>query len=154
VYKWTCFGLHTLMKRCYRGELAKIPRQEKPSQYATEFLCVAERAMAFAVGGNPRVLSNDLMRPLSISRGIIDHGMPTFKPIYGSSATVSLSNPLVFRTHEWPLAKDKKYPAMASKRGQILTYGEPHYLVSTPLSSCCPIPYIRVDTWIALPRHR
>jgi hypothetical protein len=122
------------MTNLFKGESSKIRKGEKPSPYAIEFMCAAERALAFAVGGNPRVLSRGVMHPLFISRGIIDQGMPTFKQIYGQSVTVSASDPLFFKENQWPLAKDMKYPAIASKRGQILTYGEPHYLVSTLIS--------------------
>jgi hypothetical protein len=121
------------MTNLFKNETSKIRKGEKPSPYVIEFMSAAERALAFAVGGNPRVLSRDVMHPLFISRGIIDQGMPTIKQIYGRSV-VSASDLLCFKENQWPLAKDVKYPAISSKRGQILTYGEPHYLVSTPIS--------------------
>jgi hypothetical protein len=63
-------------------------------------MCAAERALAFAVGGNPCVLSCGVMHPLFTSCGIIDQGMPMFNPIYGQSVMVSESDALFFKENQ------------------------------------------------------
>jgi hypothetical protein len=130
LYKWTCFGLHSLMTNLFKSKSSKIQKGEESFPYVIKFMCATERTLAFTIGGNLHVLSHSVMHPLFILQEIVNQGMPTFKPIYGQLAMVSASDPLFFRKNQWPWTKDIKSCAIASKHGQILTCREAHYLVS------------------------
>lgn len=90
-----------------------------------------ERSLAYAHTGNAKVLSTSLMHPLWLSRGIIDQGMPSLSSIL--SPVLQSTNVPVIDTSMWPDGGGGRFPAIASKRAQILTYGEAHYAVRVNL---------------------
>ena len=99
-----------------------------------ELASALERALAYAFGGNAKVLSRALMSPLWLSRGIIDQGMPCLNidKILGSGILANPHDPVIIRSENWPVTPSGRanYPAIASKRAQMLTYGDSHYMVS------------------------
>jgi hypothetical protein len=117
------------MEMIFRQEIANIKSGRLPSPYILEFLCALERAVAYAHTGNGKVLSSGVMGPLYMSRALVEHGMPTIKKsIY--TTPFQKATPFIIHEELWPLNRSGKAPAICSKRSQILTYGEAHYLVS------------------------
>jgi len=65
--------------------MANLLRGRKVSPYLLEFLAALERTEAYAHTGNAKVLSNAVMKPLFITRSLLEHGMPTIdKHIYNT----------------------------------------------------------------------
>ena len=77
------------------------------------------------------------MKPLFMIQSVLTMGFPTImKAIYHEP----FQNATQFSIQEdlWPLNKSSKGPAICSKRSQIITYDEAHYLVSsTSLTDQC-----------------
>ena len=93
-----------------------------------ELCSVAERALNYLHTGNGKVLSTAVMRPLWISKALVEHGLPAFSPTIRVGET--LSDPFTVVAEEWPFDEAIHQPLSASKRSQILTYGLSHFSVS------------------------
>ena len=75
------------------------------------------------------MLATGLMNPLGLSKGVIKDGFPTLHNIFVHFTIASaMKQGLDVDPRAWPL-KDG-YPAIASKRAQILTYSLAHFMVS------------------------
>jgi len=118
----------------WNTEAERLKSNAKPSPYVLELTCALERAVAFAFGGNPKVLAKGVMDPLWLSQGIIENGMPTLRKISDSTSNLTMTSPITIRARMWPMVRDGKYPAIASKFSQTLHYGLMHYLVSEAVS--------------------
>ena len=129
IYSWVTFGINGLQKQIYRHEVAALQRNQRISPYRLEFLAALERTEAFAHTGNAKVLSHIVMKPLFITRGLLQHGMPTINKAIFTPAFQDVS-PLMIQEDIWPLNRSHTGPAICSKRSQILTYGETSFMVS------------------------
>jgi hypothetical protein len=94
-----------------------------------EFLAALERTEAYAHTGNAKVLSNIVMKPLFITRGLLEHGMPTINKAIYTTRFQDISQ-FTIKEDIWPLNKARNGPAICSRRTQMLTYGEGHFMVS------------------------
>jgi hypothetical protein len=118
-----------VLSKLYRYLTTQIQSGRPVSPYLLEFLGALERTLAYAHTGNSKVLSNAVMRPLFLVPSLITMGFPTLnKAIYD----LPFQNAIPFTIHEelWPLNRTGKGPAICTKRSQIVTYGEAHYMVS------------------------
>ena len=114
-----------------------LRRGQRISPYCLEFLATLERTEAYAHTGNTKVLSNAVMKPLFITRGLLEHGMPTIKKAIYTMHFQDIS-PFTIQESIWPLNRTKNGPAICSKRMHILTYGETNFMVSS----------YNINTWI------
>jgi hypothetical protein len=90
-----------------------------------ELVACLERALCYCHTGNASVFATSLMRPLGLSKGAIKDGLPVLLNIFDNTAKDVCIDP-----NKWPLKGH--YPAMASKRAQVLTYSTKHYMVRNP----------------------
>ena len=133
IYSWVTYGINGLQNQIYRHEIGSLQRGQRISPYRLEFLAALEKAEAYAHTGNAKVLSNIVMKPLFITRGLLKHGMPTInKSIYKPS--FQDVSPFTIQEDIWPLNRAKNGPAICSKRSQMLTYGETSFMVSNSAS--------------------
>ncbi|KAI0665777.1 hypothetical protein C8Q78DRAFT_1063237 [Trametes maxima] len=100
--------------------------QTKPDPVYVEWIGVLERILNYALTGHAKVLPRRLMHEIWASRGLLEHGFPTFWPGLTLGGE-SMSCPEIQLRH-WPLDPKTKRPLTASKRSQEITYGSPQYL--------------------------
>lgn len=86
-----------------------------------------ERALAMAYTGDARVITKDLMGPFGLKRSLLELGLPSI--IKAINFDKSISSSFSHHPASWPLDLNNN-PAIASKRAQILTYGDAHFTVS------------------------
>jgi hypothetical protein len=129
VYLYTTYGIATLIKRIFTSTRAK---GIAASPYVIEIVGALERALAMAFTGDARVIVRRLMGHFGLRTSLLEQGLPSV------TNSIEWNKGLEFFTvaKEWPLTTDND-PAEASKRCQIDTYGETHWLVSPRLSFIC-----------------
>ncbi|KAG1793563.1 hypothetical protein EV424DRAFT_1354195 [Suillus variegatus] len=125
VYQWTTFGITSLLERLWAYQLPLLEAGNKPRHEAVELCSVLERALAYAHTGNARVLAARLMRPLWLIQSMLEQGLPTFAP--SVCTTTTINNPITISAADWPTSDNLNVPAIASKRTQVLTYGNDHF---------------------------
>jgi hypothetical protein len=130
LYKWTTHGITQLLALIWNSQHVVMEKGLKPSPYIIEFTAALERTLAFAFGGNAKVLSKSLMEPLWLSPSLIDVGNPCIKQIYWIDTDVLAKRRFRLIDGAWPIDKKTKYPGQASKASQIFNYGLDHYNVS------------------------
>ncbi|KAG2346319.1 hypothetical protein BDR05DRAFT_997329 [Suillus weaverae] len=128
VYQWTTFGITSLLERLWAHQLPILEAGNKPRHEVVELCSVLERTLAYAHTGNARVLASKLMRPLWLVQSLLEQGLPTFAP--SVRMTSSISNPIAISAADWPTSDNLNVPAIASKRSQVLTYGNDHFEAS------------------------
>ena len=111
-------------------ESIKKNRKHLPCPFRLELLAALERTLCFCHTGNAAALATSLMNPLGLSRGLVKDGFPMLHQSIFVQPTLSsaIDRGLEVDTRNWPL-KDN-YPAVASRRAQILTYSLEHYMAS------------------------
>ena len=102
-----------------------------------------ERTHNYAHTGNARVVATSLMNPLFVGMALIKHGMPTFSDILKMGET-STDVPYILDKN-WPRHALTKQPRFASKRAQILTYGNDHWEVGPVLPQNEAVRFAAVD---------
>lgn len=130
VYQWTTFGITSLLERLWAYQLPILEAGSKPRHEAVELCSVLERTLAYAHTGNARVLATKLMRPLWLVQSLLEQGLPTFAP--SVRITTTINNPIAISAADWPTSDNLNVPAIASKRSQVLTYGNDHFEVRSP----------------------
>jgi hypothetical protein len=128
VYQWMTFGITSLLERLWSHLLPVLEAGNKPRHEVIELCSVLERALAYAHTGNARVIASKLMRPLWLVQSLLEQGLPTFSPTV--RLTSSISNPIAISSSDWPTSDNLNVPAIASKRSQVLTYGNDHFEAS------------------------
>jgi hypothetical protein len=100
-----------------------------PCPLRLELLASLERLLCYCHTGNTAVLATSLMDPLGLSRGVLTDGFPILlKGFEQPSISLAMEHKFKMSPSAWPLKNG--YPAVASKRAQILTYSESQFLVS------------------------
>jgi hypothetical protein len=84
-----------------------------------------ERALAMAYTGDMRTITKYSMEPFGLKPSLMELGLPSMTHVDFFSKD---GNVFALSPSEWPLTPSKE-PAVASKRTQILTYGQDHYNV-------------------------
>ncbi|KAG2045993.1 hypothetical protein BDR06DRAFT_1015119 [Suillus hirtellus] len=125
VYQWTTYPITSLLERIWDHFCPLMERGGKPAPPVIELCSVLERALAYAHTGNTKVIATSLMRPLWLVQSLLEHGLPTFSPSVRFAAPPSI--PVTISPADWPTLTNMKVPAIASKRSQILTYGNDHF---------------------------
>jgi hypothetical protein len=119
-----------MIKELYDLEMKAIAKKIDPNPFRLELLASFERMLCFCHTGSTAVFATSLMNELGLSRGAVSDGFPMLHHTIFEQPTIlsAMSNGLWVDARQWPL-KDK-YPAIASKRTQVLTYSLFHFMVS------------------------
>jgi hypothetical protein len=129
MFDWVSYPIAKLVKDIYRQENGKICTGSLPCQMLTEFVACLERLLCFCHTGNTAVFATSLMNPLGLSRGAVKDGFPMLFRLFKQSPILLASQTgFMIEPKNWPI-KDH-YPAIASKKAQVLTYSTNHFLVS------------------------
>ena len=121
------------MEDLYNNQSALIRNKEKPCPLTLELLASFERLLCYCHTGNTAVLATSLMHPLGLSRGTLKDGYPTLiNPFQHPTVFLASRSSYQINPAAWPL-KDG-FPAVASKRAQVLSYSLTHFLVYLILS--------------------
>jgi hypothetical protein len=124
------YPINVLIKRLFQNEMKAIRDKVDPCPYHLELLASLERLLCFCHTGNTAVFATSLMSGLGLSKGAVFDGFPMLHPIFELPSLISAkTNGYRVDPRRWPL-KDG-YPAVASKRAQVLTYSLAHFMVST-----------------------
>jgi hypothetical protein len=121
------------MKEIYNYDMLNFRNGKLPCQLRLEFMACLERLLCFCHTGNTAAFATSLMNPLGLSRGVLKDGFPTLLPLF-EQPTMQLAKMHGFRIRPSAWPRKKGYPAMASKRAQVLTYSMEHFLVSTSIA--------------------
>ncbi|KAG2127667.1 hypothetical protein DEU56DRAFT_758552 [Suillus clintonianus] len=97
----------------------------KPRHEVIELCSVLEHTLAYGHTSNARVLAARLMRPLWLIQSLLEQGLPTFTPAV--RITTAINNPIMISAADWPTLDNLNVPAIASKRLQVLFYGNDHF---------------------------
>jgi|SRR5712672_1463155 len=131
LFDWVSYPITLLIKSIYNREMATqtLQNRERPCPLRLELLASLERLLCYCHTGNTAVLATSLMDPLGLSRGVLKDGFPCLLPLFTEQPIQSAyHHDLKIDPRRWPL-KDR-YPAVASKKSQILSYSVEHYSVS------------------------
>jgi hypothetical protein len=131
MYLWTTFGLVSALERIWKSQQESIVNKVTISPYIIEVTAMLERALAMAYTGDARVITIGLMGPFGLKRSLVENGLPSIA--MNLSFDHGISNQFAIRPANWPVTKYEE-PAIASKRTQVLTYGEGHFAVRLFLS--------------------
>ena len=135
MYLWTTFGLTSALEKIWKSQQPTIQKRIASSPYIIEVTTMLERALAMAYTGDARVITSRLMKPFGLERSLIEHGLPSITAAL--TFDLSIAKDMVVNPANWPSNKNQE-PAMASKRSQVLTCGDAHFMVSVTVSTCCP----------------
>ncbi|KAG1811023.1 hypothetical protein EV424DRAFT_1542652 [Suillus variegatus] len=125
VYQWTTYPITSLLERMWEHFLPVIAKGGKPTPQVVELCSVLERALAYAHTGNAKVIATSLMRPLWLVKSLLEQGLPTFAPSVRFPHAPCV--PVAISSADWPTLTNMNAPAIASKRSQMLTYGNDHF---------------------------
>lgn len=150
IYIWVTFPITTLIRKIWEERLresvkfcattesaqsgarseftqpALVRLANTPQPQWVELIAVLERCHNYAHTGAAKVLAKGLMDRIWPSRAIVQGLMPLlYKPFTLSGPNFMVPELLL---KMWPKKKDGS-PYIASKRTQVLTYGEAHFQV-------------------------
>lgn len=129
-FDWVAYPINLLMVKLFENEMKAIDDKIEPCPFQLELIASLERLLCFCHTGSTAVFATSLMNGLGLSRGAIMDGFPMLHHIFEQPTILSaLNHNLRIDPRKWPL-KDK-YPAIASKRAQVLTYSLSHFMVCT-----------------------
>jgi hypothetical protein len=133
IFDWVTYPVQSMLEAAWSA--SKNPRKPDglPSPYLVEIIALLERTLAYAYTGSAKVLSRALMDPLYTSRSLIQQGFPTINKAIVSMETsrTTQENVVVISQQGWPLASDRKSPAMCSTACQKMYYSSTMSHVST-----------------------
>ena len=98
----------------------------QPDPYLTELLAMLERAIAYIFTGDGKVIVRALMGHYGLKRSLLELGLPAITRSIQFEDHMTTSFNLT--RADWPVTRGLL--AVASKRAQVLTYGEDHYKAS------------------------
>ena len=129
LYKWVAYPVATLIKMLYAAEKVTTSVDKNRCPFRLELIASLERTLCFCHTGNTAVLATSLMRPLLLSKSVVKDGFPMLTTVFHQKRLcMAFDQGLIIDPSKWP-AKDG-YPAVASKRSQIVTYSLQHFMVS------------------------
>lgn len=136
LYDWVTYPVTLLIKKLFDSGMKAIQNKVKTCPFQLELIASLERVLCFCHTGSTAVFATSLMNGLGLSKGAIVDGFPMLHHIFDQPTILSaLNHGLRVDPRRWPL-KDR-YPAIASKRAQVLTYSLSHFMVrSTHLCFC------------------
>lgn len=128
LFDWVSYPVNILIKKLFEIEMKAISRKVDPCPFRLELLASLERILCFCHTGNTAVFATSLMNGLGLSKGALCDGFPMLHRIFKQSTILSAMNEgFNVDPRTWPI-KDH-YPAVASKRAQVLTYSFSHFMV-------------------------
>lgn len=102
-----------------------------PCPFQLELLAAFERLLCFCHTGNTSVFATSLMQPLGLSRSATVDGFPTLLKVFiQPNIHLAKKHGFLVDYRKWPLKNS--YPAIASKKAQVLTYSLSHFMVRLP----------------------
>jgi len=129
IYDWVSYPITLVIKGIYDTERQRIKNNELPCPLRLEMLASFERLLCYCHTGNTAVFATSLMNGLGLSRGALKDGFPVLLDTFEHpSILVSKAHGFKIDPKRWPLKNG--FPAIASKKAQILTYSDTHFLVS------------------------
>ena len=133
MYDWVSYPITLLIESIYKQEMRSLCNRTTPyvpCHMRLELLASLERVLCFCHTGNTAVFATSLMHPLGLSKGALKDGFPMLLPLFEQRMIpLAMDHGFNIDPRKWPL-KDG-YPAIASKRAQVLTYSIKHFLVSS-----------------------
>jgi hypothetical protein len=130
LFDWVSYPVTLMIKELYELEMKVIVIDRKPDPFRLELLASFERLLCFCHTGSTAVFATSLMRELGLSLGAITDGFPMLHhKIFNQPSILSaMKTGFSVDPRAWPMKN--KYPAIASKRAQVLTYSLSHFMVS------------------------
>jgi hypothetical protein len=117
-----------MIEGIYKTERQRIENNELPCPLRLELLASFERLLCYCHTGNTAVFATSLMNGLGLSRGALKDGFPVLLDTFENpSIMVAREHGFKIDPKRWPLKNG--FPAMASKKAQVLTYSDSHFLV-------------------------
>jgi hypothetical protein len=117
-----------MIEDLYRSQATLIHTRQEVNPLNLELLASFERLLCYCHTGNTAVLATSLMRPLGLSRGALVDGFPMLlNPFQHPEIYLASQHGFQISTKRWPLKAG--FPAVASKKAQVLTYSINHFLV-------------------------
>ncbi|KAI9428293.1 hypothetical protein H4582DRAFT_2178227 [Lactarius indigo] len=128
LYDWVSYPITLLIKSIYDVERKRICKGLTPCHMHVELVAALERALCFCHTGNAAVFATGLMGPLGLSKGALKDGFPMLQDLFEHpTIKQAMEHGLVIAHRKWPLKNG--YPAMASKKAQVLSYSMRHFHV-------------------------
>jgi hypothetical protein len=148
LFDWVSYPVTLLVEGLYQTEMKAIQKDSLPSPFRLELIAALERILCFCHTGSTTALATSLMNPLGLSRAAVKDGFPMLLKIF-MQPNIASAMQLGFQVdvRNWPL-KDG-YPAVASKRTQVLTYSLNHFMVRRSTSHL----FLTVHILISFYRH-
>ena len=130
LFDWVSFPIVLMMKSLYAKEIENEENGAiKPCHMRVELLAALERLLCFCHTGNTAVLATSLINPLGLSKGVLKDGFPVLlRTFQQPRIRCAMNSGFMIDPRRWP--KKDGYPAIASKKAQVLTYSMNHFLVS------------------------
>ena len=130
LFDWVAYPINLMIKELYRIETKAIDEKILTNPFHLELLASLERILCYCHTGSTVAFATSLMNGLGLSRGAVSDGFPMLHAGIFEQPTIisAMKKDFVVDPRRWPL-KDK-YPAVASKRTQTLTYSLTHFMVS------------------------
>lgn len=129
IYDWVSYPITLMIQGIYKTKMQRIDKNKLPCLLCLELLASFEQLLCDCHTGNTAVFATSLMNGLGLSRGSLKDGFPVLLDTF--------EHPLIMVAREhgfkvdlkhWPLKSG--FPAVASRKAQVLTYLDAHYLVS------------------------
>jgi hypothetical protein len=129
IYDWVSYPICLVIKGIYEVERRRMEKDEVPCPLRLEMLASFERLLCYCHTGNTAVFATSLMNGLGLSRGALKDGFPVILKMFEQpSIVVSKDHGFKIDPKRWPVKNG--FPAIASRKAQVLTYSESHFLVS------------------------
>jgi hypothetical protein len=135
LFNWVAYPITVLIQSIYENEMLSIREDQPPCAFRLELLAALERTLCFCHTGNTAALATSLMNPLGLSRAVVRDGFPMLHKTFTQPAISSaMERGFQVDKRVWPMKGG--FPAIASKRAQILTYSLGHFMVSRSFCTC------------------
>ena len=131
LFDWVSYPITLMIQRMYAQEISKVNKGKLPCPMCLELVACLERVLCFCHTGNTSVFATSLMNPLGLSKGAIRDGFPVLINIFDKDLLSASKEGFCIDPRKWPLKG--RYPAVASKRAQVLNYSMKHYMVRDSL---------------------
>lgn len=136
MYDWVSYPITLLIENIFDLERENIKNKVAPCPFRLELLACLERLLCFCHTGNTKAFATSAMGPLNLSRSAVADSFPIMsKGFKQGNITLAMRHGLEIDPWKWPTTKNR-YPAITSKRSQVLTYSEQHFMVCKTLLFC------------------
>ncbi|KAH8978979.1 hypothetical protein EDB83DRAFT_2537418 [Lactarius deliciosus] len=126
LYDWVSYPIVLLIESIYNLERQRLRNGSMPCHMRIELIAALERVLCFCHTGNTAVFATGLMNPLGLSKGALKDGFPMLQDVFEQPTIKSaMKHGFGIAHHKWPLKNG--YPAVASKKAQILSYSMRHF---------------------------